>query len=76
MLSCDLQLFCFGFNSMPNLIVILFNLMYLIFYVGFFCKGCVRERVCVKTQGKCKEKKISRVARENLSREVKHVLST
>ena len=41
-----------------------------------FCKGCVRERVCVKTQGSCKEKKISRVARENLSREVKHVLST
>ena len=30
-----------GFNSMPNLIVILFNLIYPIFHVGFICKGCV-----------------------------------
>ena len=30
-----------GFNSMSNLIVILFNLMYHVFYVGFICKGCV-----------------------------------
>ena len=44
--SCDLQLFCVGFNSVPNLIVILFNLMYLVFYVGFICKGCVYEREC------------------------------
>ena len=43
--SCDLQLFCVGFNSMPNLIVILFNLMYPIFYVGFHCMGYVWERV-------------------------------
>ena len=37
---------------MPNLIVILFNLLYPIFIVGFNCKGCVieRERECVKTQ--------------------------
>ena len=25
-----------GFNSMPNLIVILFNLMYLVFHMGFY----------------------------------------
>ena len=31
---------------MPNLIVILFNLMFPVFYVGFICKGCVWERVC------------------------------
>ena len=31
---------------MPNLIVIIFNLMYLVFYVRFICKGCVREREC------------------------------
>ena len=40
---------CFvGFNFKPNLIVILFNLLYLVFN----CKGCVIERecVCVKTQ--------------------------
>ena len=30
---------------MPNLIVILFNLMYPVFYVRFHCMGCVWERV-------------------------------
>ena len=43
-----------GFYSVPNLIVILFNLMYLVFVVGIFiqsyCKGCVIVRECVKTQ--------------------------
>ena len=38
---------CFvGFNFVPNLIIILFNLLYLIFIVGFDCKGCVIEREC------------------------------
>ena len=38
---------CFvGFNSVPNLIVILLNLVYLVFIVGFNCKGCVIEREC------------------------------
>ena len=42
---------CFvGFNFMPNLIVILFNLLYPVFIVGFYCKGCVIERDYVKTQ--------------------------
>ena len=35
---------------MPNLIVILFNLLYPVFIVGFNCKGCVIERESVKTQ--------------------------
>ena len=35
---------------MPNLIVILFNLLYAVFIVGFNYKGCVIERECVKTQ--------------------------
>ena len=36
---------CFvGFNSVPNLIVILFNLLYPVFNVGFYCKSCERER--------------------------------
>ena len=35
---------------MPNLIVILFNLLYPVFIVGFDCKGCVIERENVKTQ--------------------------
>ena len=39
-----------GFYSVPNLIVIIFNLLYPVFIVGFDCKGCVIERECVKTQ--------------------------
>ena len=39
-----------GFYSMPNLIVIIFNLLYPVFIVGFDCKGCVIERKSVKTQ--------------------------
>ena len=31
---------------MSNLIIILFNLIYPVFYVGFICNGCVREREC------------------------------
>ena len=31
---------------MPNLIVIIFNLIYPVFYMGFICKGCVWEREC------------------------------
>ena len=45
---------CFvGFYFVPNLIVIMFNLLYPVLFVGFHCKGCEREResVCVKTQG-------------------------
>ena len=39
-----------GFYSMPNLIVILFNLIYPVFVVGIYCKGCVIVRESVKTQ--------------------------
>ena len=42
---------CFvGFNYVPNLIVILFNLLYHVFIVRFNCKGCVIEKEYVKTQ--------------------------
>ena len=39
-----------GFYSAPNLIVILFNLMYPVFVVGIYCKGCVIVRESVKAQ--------------------------
>ena len=39
-----------GFYSVSNLIVILFNLMYHVFVVGIYCKGCVIVRESVKTQ--------------------------
>ena len=35
---------------MPNLIVILFNLMYPVLVMGIYCKGCVLVRESVKTQ--------------------------
>ena len=39
---------CFvGFNFVPNLIVILFNVLYPVFHVGFICKGYVCERESV-----------------------------
>ena len=42
---------CFvGFYSMPNLNIILFNLLYHVFIVGFNCKGCLIQRESVKTQ--------------------------
>ena len=42
---------CFvGFNSMPNLIIILFNLLYPVFIVGFNCKSRVIKREYMKTQ--------------------------
>ena len=38
------------FYSVSNLIVILFNFLYLVFIVGFDCKSCVIERESMKTQ--------------------------
>ena len=36
-----------GFYSVLNLVVIMFNLMYPLFHVGFYLQGlCVREREC------------------------------
>ena len=37
-----------GFYSVANLIVIIFNLLYPVFIMGFDCKGYVleREKVC------------------------------
>ena len=39
-----------GFYSVPNLIVILFNLMYPVFVVGIYCKGYMIVRESVETQ--------------------------
>ena len=42
---------CFvGLYSMPNLIVMLFNLLYPVCIVEFYFKGCVLERESTKTQ--------------------------
>ena len=39
-----------GFYFVSNLIIILFNLMYHVFVVGIYCKGCVIVKESVKTQ--------------------------
>ena len=39
-----------GFYFVPNLIVIIFNLLYPVFIMRFDYKDCVLERECVKTQ--------------------------
>lgn len=60
---------------MLNLIVILFNLLYSVSYVGFYCKSCVWERMWrLKTHWR--SKMFSRVARKKPSCEVKHMPST
>jgi len=44
LVSCKVVIYnyvFFGFYSMSNLIVIMFNLMYTVFHVGFICKGCM-----------------------------------
>ena len=60
---------------MSNLIVILFNLMYPIFYVGFLYICYAWERVWrPKTHWRSKE--FLQVAHKKTSRKVKHMLST
>ena len=49
--------------------------MYLVFYVGFLCKGYVWERVW-RLKAKWRAKKFSWIARKKPFHEVKHVLST
>ena len=58
---------------MPNLIVIMFNLLYPIFHLGFICKGCVRERESVWRLKALKIEVLSPVACDLASREVMHV---
>ena len=55
---------CFvGFNFVPNFIVILFNLLYSVFIVGFNCKGYVRKRE-YEDSSKLKTEEFSWVARD------------
>ena len=53
-----------GINSVTNLIVILFNLLYPVFIVGFNCKGCVIERESVGGLKQLKTEEFSQVARD------------
>ena len=53
---------------MPNLIVILFNLVYPVFIVGCDCKGCVLERESVKTQASEAKRILAGVSRLSFPR--------
>ena len=53
---------------MPNLIVILFNLMYPVFVVGIYCKGCVIVRESVKTQAIEARRIFAGISRLSISR--------
>ena len=64
-----------GFYSVPNLIIILFNLNYPVFVVGIYCKGCVIVRESVKTQA-IEAKRVFAVISRLASRERKHVPCT
>ena len=68
---------CFvGFNSIPNLFVIMFNFLYPLFHVRLICKDCVWERVCVWRLKALKIEGFLRVARDLASCEVMHVPCT
>ena len=53
---------------MPNLIVILFNLMYPVFVVGIYCKGCVIVKENVKTQAIKARKVFTSISRLSIPR--------
>ena len=62
---------CFvGFYSMPNLIVIIFNLLYPVFIVGFHCKGCVIERVVWRLKHLKTEEGFAGISRLSISRSI------
>ena len=62
------------FYSVPNLIVILFNLMYHVFVVGIYCKGCVIVKESVKTQAIKGRRVFAGISRLNISRKEACVL--
>ena len=67
---------CFvGFNSVSNLIVTLFNLLYPVFIIGFNCKGCAIEREC-EDSSYWRLKRFSLVANDLASCKVMHVSCT
>ena len=69
---------CFvGFYSVLNLIVIIFNLLYPIFIVGFHCKGCVIERVVWRLKHLKTEEDFTGISRLSILRSIScalHVL--
>ena len=63
-----------GFYSVPNLIVILFNLLYLVSVVGIYCTGCVIVKESVKTQAIEARKVFAGILRLSIPRKDAYVL--
>ena len=63
-----------GFYSVPNLIIILFNLMCPVFVVGIYCKGCVIVRESVKTQAIEARRIYAGISRLNIPRKNAYAL--
>ena len=57
-----------GFYSVPNLSVILFNLLYPVSVVGIYCKGYVIVRKSVKTQAIEAKKVFTGISRLSIPR--------
>ena len=68
---------CFvGFYSVLNLIVIIFNLLYPIFIVGFHCKGCVIERVVWRLKHLKTEEGFASILRLSIPQSISYSLHT
>ena len=66
---------CFvGFYSEPNLIVIIFNLLYPVCIVGFHCKGCVIERVVWRLKHLKTEKDFTGISRLSIMQSILYAL--
>ena len=66
---------CFvGFYSVPNLIVIIFNLLYPVFIVGFHCKGCVIKRVVWRLKHLKTEESFAGISRLSIPRSISYAL--
>ena len=63
-----------GFYSVPNLIVILFNLLYPISVMEIYCKGCVIVRESVKTQAIEARKVFAGISRPSIPRKDAYAL--
>ena len=62
---------------MPNLIVIIFNMLYPVYIVGFYCKDCVIERVVWRLKHLKTEEGFAGISRLSIPRSIScalHVL--
>ena len=59
---------------MPNLIVIIFNMLYPVFIVGFHCKGCVIESVVWRLKHLKTEEDFTDISQLSIPRSISYAL--